>query len=308
METPSGLVAGDQIDGDRDYQEDVFELVNPTGNETGELLLVVADGMGGYAGGAQASELAVTTFVAHFKNSEGEINQRLRKALDAANAAIAEGAAENPLHSKMGCTLLACLITDGKLHWLSVGDSLLWLLRDQQMTRLNADHSMRPVLEGLVNLGRMTMEELAKDNRINQLRSALIGKEIMMVDQDKSLDLAADDQLILASDGLETLSTDDIGAICQAHPDPTEAVAALLAEVDARQHPGQDNTTVTVYRHTSAGLASPKSPVITSGADLSPRSGSKTGGAGYFKFIQDKLRPARLLAWRLWKERPWKKR
>ncbi len=259
MQALSGLLAGDQHAGARDYQEDAFALLELPADGARQWLLVLADGMGGHAGGARASELATTTFTAHFtahfKDAAGDPHQRLRGAMDAANAAIGEQAAEDPLYAGMGCTLLVCLIADGKLYWLSVGDSPLWLLRDGQMTRLNADHSMRPVLEDLVELGRMTTEQLAKDSRVNQLRSALIGDELPMVDEGQSLDLAEGDQIILASDGLETLPVDDIGAICQACADSAGAVTALREEVTARERPGQDNTTVVVYKHTGAESA-----------------------------------------------------
>ena len=242
--------AGNQIPGARDYQEDQFEIRPLHTNDSDELFLILADGMGGHAGGARASELAVSTFVACVARAAGAVTMRLRQSLDAANAAIAEDAAQNPHHAEMGCTLLVCRIADHELHWLSVGDSPLWLLRGGEMTRLNADHSMRPVLQDLVELGRMSAEDLEGDRRINQLRSALIGEEIAMVDQNETAFTLADgDQIIAASDGLETLSVDEIGAICAQHGDPTAAVAALLDEVEARQRAGQDNTTAVIYQH-----------------------------------------------------------
>ena len=59
----------------------------------------------------------------------------------------------------MGATLVAAVVIGSALYWVSVGDSLLWVCRDGRLHRLNADHSMRPVLQDLVELGRMTEEE-----------------------------------------------------------------------------------------------------------------------------------------------------
>ena len=65
---------------------------------------------------------------------------------------------------------------------MSVGDSLLWVCRDGRLHRLNADHSMRPVLQDLVELGRMTEEEALADPRANQLRSVIYGDAIPLID------------------------------------------------------------------------------------------------------------------------------
>jgi len=254
MQGLSELLAGGQIPGGRDYQEDAFQITRFRQADSEGLLLVLADGMGGHIGGARASELAVATFVARFERADGEPGERLRESLEAANAAIGEDAASDPRYAEMGCTLLACLVSDDRLHWVSVGDSPLWRLGADGMTRLNADHSMRPVLEDLVELGRMTPEELEADPRVNQLRSALIGEDLPMVDQNEQpLALAADDRIILASDGLESLSVQEIGELVQGHAAPADAVAALLDAIEALGRPGQDNTTVVVYRHTESG-------------------------------------------------------
>lgn len=282
MQISSGLVAGDQITGAHDYQEDAFQIIKFRMNGSDELLLVLADGMGGHVGGARASQLAVATFVAHFEEASGDIGQRLRQSLDAANAAIGEDAAKDQRYFAMGCTLLACLVVANQLHWLSVGDSPLWLLRENTMTRINDDHSMRPVLQSLVDLGRMSAEDMAKDPRINHLRSAVTGGELPMVDQNKSaFGLTANDRIILASDGLETLSVDEIGRICGEFGDPAEAVAAALDKVEARQRAGQDNATAAIYRHAGICSIAPDPEAATRAKSTAESGPGTTTGAGY---------------------------
>ena len=261
MQKSADPFAGNQIAGEREYQEDAFKVCDFRNSKSKELLLLLADGMGGHVGGARASELAVDAFAESFADSDSysekdnDIEQRLRKSLDAANLAIAEDTETNPQYTNMGCTFLACLISGNELHWLSVGDSPLWILHNKGITRLNADHSMRPQLQELVELGRMSAEELAADYRVNQLLSAVMGGDLPLVDQNTSpYPLAVNEQIILASDGVETLMVDEISHLCQKHNNPEQVVTALLDDIEARQAPGQDNATVVVYRHQDTNL------------------------------------------------------
>ena len=262
MQKLSDPFAGNQIAGGREYQEDAFKICDLRNGKSKELLLLLADGMGGHVGGARASALVVDAFAESFADSnlDNDIEQRLRESLDAANAAIVTDTKDNPQYGGMGCTLLACLISGNELHWLSVGDSPLWILHGKDITRLNADHSMRPLLQDMVDLGRMSAEELAEDNRVNQLRSAVtgIGEELSLVDQNTSpYPLAVNDQIILASDGVETLMVDEISHLCQGQDTPEQVVTALLDDIEARQVPGQDNATVVAYRHRDTNLVAP---------------------------------------------------
>ena len=126
-------LAGGQIAGAREYQEDDFRIVgfrdrDPDGCD---LLLVLADGMGGHRGGARASRLAISTFVDAFPQETGRATARLRAALEAANAEVGRVAEEDRRYHGMGCTLVACAVTDdGAVHWISVGDSPLWRVRN----------------------------------------------------------------------------------------------------------------------------------------------------------------------------------
>lgn len=254
------MLAGGQIAGARPYQEDDFRVTAfPDGDPDGcDLLMVLADGMGGHRGGAQASRLAVSTVVERFREATGGIAARLRASLDGANVAVGRDAAD-PRYTGMGCTLVACVVTDDEMvQWISVGDSPLWRLRVGgdgnacAIDRLNADHSMKPVLEDLVRLGRMTPEE-AKHGGVNQLRSAVTGEDLELVDAGaEPVRLGAGDRIVLASDGLETLSNEEILRLSSSHRASTAIVADLLEAVTAMGSPSQDNATVVVYQHIGA--------------------------------------------------------
>ena len=255
MQGLSDLLAGGQIAGTRRYQEDDFRILAFRERDGAgcDLLLVVADGMGGHRGGARASEVAVTAFAGRFTTEAGGLKVRLRAALEAANAAVGAAAAD-PGYAGMGCTLVACAVAGDDWRWISVGDSLLWLLGDDGLQRLNADHSMRPVLEDLVELGRMTREELAADPSAHQLRSALTGEELKLIDEsDPPRGLLAGDRIVLASDGLETLAADEIVQACAAGVQASDAAEELLRRVEAAGRSSQDNATVVVYRHGRRG-------------------------------------------------------
>ena len=221
-----GLVeyTGDQIRGSREGQEDSltarrFEEPAP-GN-----LFVIADGMGGYLGGAEASRTATRAFVEAFAvATNGSVSARLAVALQAADKSIATRKADEPQLGEMGCTLLAVFLSEGTVQWISVGDSPLWLLRAGRLRRLNADHSMRRVLAEMVQQGQLSEEEARRDPGRHVLLSALIGEEIELVDQSVPQALEAGDALILASDGLLTLEEDEMLKTVEGAEDSDEAV------------------------------------------------------------------------------------
>ena len=246
------LLGFGQRKGGRAYQEDDLRIAY--GGKDADVLMILADGMGGHQGGAVASHLAVETFAETFGAADGGVAARLRASLDAANAAIGRRADEDGDCWGMGCTLVACAVTpDERAHWVSVGDSPFWLLRVPEegdeaiMRRLNDDHSMKPVLEDLAKAGRIAPEEVAKGS--HQLRSAVMGDPLAMVDEGRSIGLAKGDRLLLASDGLESLSETEIARVYQLKETAAEAVSVLLNKIDEAARPGQDNVTVILYEH-----------------------------------------------------------
>ena len=244
--------AGDQIQGGRDYQEDEFAITLLTGDSSDgdRLLLVLADGMGGHAGGAVASQTVVRAFWDGFRQPATDVAANLNAGVSAANEAVRTKQQTDPTLSEMGSTLVAALVRDGHLYWASVGDSLLWVFRNGELKRLNADHSMRPLLLDLVELGRMTEEEVRNDPRVHQLRSAIMGEDIPLIDiAANGYPLETGDVVLLASDGLETLAEAEMEALLTQHGnDAQDLVAALLEAVTEAGKAHQDNTTVLAYR------------------------------------------------------------
>ena len=268
----SGRCAARQIRGKRSCQEDDYGFVDARalGTDRNEhSLLLVADGMGGHVGGATASGLLRKTFVEAYPRASGPIVHRLQGCLQSANAAMADAVDQNPELAGMGSTLVAAVVSAPGLNWVSVGDSPLWLFRKGALKRLNADHSMAPVLADLVSTGRMTEEEAARDPGRHSLRSAVTGEDIHLVDlSPQPVPVEKGDRLLLASDGLMTLGDREIAGILAETQDAPleEGAAALIQAVEAADHPRQDNTTLLLYAP-AAGTEPPWGDVAGSEAD-----------------------------------------
>jgi serine/threonine protein phosphatase PrpC len=238
---------GDQIQGERDYQEDTFSI-KVFGDEK---LLLLCDGMGGHVGGEQASSLAIEEFAQGFNHHmDLPINKRLEAGLASANLAIRQKISQSSELNGMGTTLVAVHLCGETMHWVSVGDSPLWLVRENKIQRLNADHSLASVFKKLVEQGQMTAQDAANDPKRHALLSSVSGDEIKHIDlRESPYDMKSGDCLLLASDGLETLSEKDIVRLVAGNHKPEQNVAQLLEGVKKHQKPQQDNTTVIVYRH-----------------------------------------------------------
>lgn len=241
-----------QIIGTRSSQQDDAAIVNwPNGFS----LSILADGMGGHAGGAEASQLVVNTFRQHFVDSaESDIRQRFLSALSAANLAIFEYTQQHPELEGMGSTFLAVVFDGTAIQWISVGDSPLWLYRDGAITQLNENHSMATVLAKQVEEGLISAEEAASSPERSQLLEAILGKDIKMLDApEETFPVQAGDIIILASDGVETCSLDELQELLSTASKKSDThaeslVASILSKVDEHQRASQDNSTLNIIR------------------------------------------------------------
>lgn len=267
--------------GARARQEDAFGIWPPRAEaepwKGEDLLAVVTDGMGGHAGGEVAGRLACETFLARFAelttSNKGTAEERLKAALHASNAAIAARTAEDAKLSKMGCTLVAAWLDDTGLRWVSVGDSLLLLVRGGKVRRLNADHSLGAFLDERARRREISDVEAARNPYRNALRSALTGKALDLVDLGgEPYALKPGDWLILASDGIAALTSDEIGGLVEAGGDATAADMAgrLVAAVLAKGDPSQDNTTVLALKITADPACAEDAPTRVLRADPEP--------------------------------------
>ncbi len=247
--------AGRQYQGHRENQEDyyAFSDISEKKESPGTRILVaLGDGLGAHAGGHVASYHLVREFVMAYKRSSLGAGWRLRVSLETANEklrAISNRVGNDK--APMGSTFVGVMVTSSYLHWVSVGDSLLYLYRGGGLMRLNADHSLAPLLDERVKRGEMTHEDALAHPDRHVLQSACMGQPLTLVDaRMEPYPLESGDVIIVASDGLLTLDNAQIAELLSfGKSTPAGKVAdAMIFAVRCAESPKQDNTTVAVLR------------------------------------------------------------
>jgi serine/threonine protein phosphatase PrpC len=204
-----------------------------------EDLVLIADGMGGYAGGEVAAQIAADVVGEHFA-TDGSAGG-LSDAVADANRRIYERGGEQGLEG-MGTTLVALAVVDRRTRVLlaNVGDSRAYLLRDGALRQLTEDHS---VAAELVRLGRLEEEEGAEHPGRHVLTRAL-GVDRDVAPDLIELDPRPGDRVLLCSDGLSNELDDEGILVLLRVGAPSDAARALVAAANA--HGGLDNITAVV--------------------------------------------------------------
>jgi serine/threonine protein phosphatase PrpC len=204
-------------------------------------LFVAADGVGGAAGGAIASEVTAETVAARFPRRGGaDPAAALHRAIRAAEQAVSERASVDPGLSAMATTLVVAVVRDGTLLMANVGDSRGYLIRGSEARRITEDHSF---VQEEVRAGRMTEAAAA----VSPYRH-VITRSINGIDDDVEIDifgpipLEPGDRILLCTDGLtETMGDDEIAHY--AIQGDAEASAQALVD-EANERGGPDNVSV----------------------------------------------------------------
>ncbi|MDD5543601.1 MAG: Stp1/IreP family PP2C-type Ser/Thr phosphatase [Acidobacteriia bacterium] len=205
-------------------------------------LLVVADGMGGAAGGRMASQLAVTAISEIYFQENHEPLESLKSAIEQANSRIFERAQSETNLNGMGTTVTAVIFVDGRYVSGHVGDTRLYRLRSANLQRLTSDHSM---VAQMVRDGILSEKEARRHPQRNiLLRSVGIHPNITMDLQ--SDQIQAGDLYLLCTDGLHGLVEDEEIASVLSHGSPDEACTALVDLANSRG--GYDNISVLVAK------------------------------------------------------------
>lgn len=207
-------------------------------------LYAVADGMGGHNGGEVASAMAVESLQEH----AGEPTlENLKQAARIGNRAIFEKAGADPDLHGMGTTLCAVRVVPGadgegdEIAWINVGDSRVYLFRDDALIQLSRDHSL---VEDLVRDGQLTEDEAKVHPKRNIITRAL------GIDVDVDVDGATvipfnGDRYLMCSDGLfGEVTADQISSVLRRLADPTEAADELVRL--ANESGGRDNITAVI--------------------------------------------------------------
>ncbi len=208
-------------------------------------LAVIADGMGGYEGGQEASRLAVET-VRHVYDQEfnSDPQKTLIAAFATAHETIQRYAVEHPQFQGMGTTCTAASLVGSQLYFAHVGDSRLYLVRGETVSRLTRDHSY---VGRLVESGVVRSEDAESHPQRHILTAALgSGREVDPDFPAAPLTLQENDFLVLCTDGLWSLvGEQEIAGVIRAHT-PAESCSVLVKM--ALDRGGPDNATILVLR------------------------------------------------------------
>jgi PPM family protein phosphatase len=220
-------------------------------------LYVVADGMGGHAGGGTASRIAVETIDRELRRAqEGKDNpfggssplqdsplpEVIRAAVERACLSIFHAAQEDPRLAGMGTTVIALLVHDDHAFFAHVGDSRAYLIRGDLIQQISEDHSL---VNEQIKAGMITAEE-AKHSRYKNIITRSVGFEEEVQVDVMGLTTEPGDAFVLCSDGLANMVEDrEMREIVQSSP--LDQAPKRLIDL-ANERGGDDNITVIVVR------------------------------------------------------------
>lgn len=224
----------------RDHNEDSVII---TENYEKEILMAVADGMGGHRAGEVASSIAISHIASRFKemssigNKEDAINW-IKDTVSEANMKIYKYTEENPDSEGMGTTLVIAILTPEFLLFGNIGDSSGFVVKKDKMHKITTDHTL---VNLLVKSGELTEDEAEHHPRKNVLMKALGATNTVEMD---IFDVERDvDAILLCSDGLTNmLDKEQIERVLDEDLTPEEKVQKLIHKSNNRG--GNDNISI----------------------------------------------------------------
>jgi protein phosphatase len=218
-------------------QDYVFSSIEPVGVLPN--LFLVADGMGGHQAGDYASRFIAENLVAHFKMAKdtGTVAV-LKDGIEKVNQLLYQESKKKPELNGMGTTLVAAVVQDSTMYVANVGDSRLYLIRNQ-LKQITRDHSY---VEELVSLGQL--ERGSKDYREKKnIITRAVGTEDKLEIDFFEVSLEPGDYILLCSDGLSNMLEDaEIEEIICSELELPEKAEKLITV--ANDNGGKDNIAV----------------------------------------------------------------
>ncbi len=222
---------------------------NQDSGYAGDYLFLVADGMGGHAGGDVASALVAKDMAKLDEQPEGnpyEVGEKLRRSLLSANRMLRGTVTDHPELAGLGTTFVGFLTVGDELSVAHIGDSRLYLFRDNEMRQITKDHTF---VQRLVDAGRITEEEAKFHPRRSVLMRVLGDVESAPDIDTMVLDTREGDVWLLCSDGLCGYVEDaDIEKILRRRHSLQGAIDDLIDKSLA--HGAPDNVTVVLVETT----------------------------------------------------------
>jgi len=223
----------------REVNEDYFGSFRGNFGE----LLVVCDGMGGHKGGEIASRLAVDVIKNHFENlnDDYDVKHELLNALTAANNKLVETAIEDKSLAGMGSTAVIILFKDDLAYTANLGDSRIYLVRDEKVKQLTTDHSL---VQQMIDSDMLSPEEAENHPKKNVITKSLGREGAVEPDTSEPIELLKNDKFILCTDGLTNYVKDEEILYIAAN-NPVQQTAGKLVDL-ANEKGGGDNITIQI--------------------------------------------------------------
>ena len=230
--------------GKRKSQQDSFgisDLDADTLNQKG-LLAVVADGMGGLAGGEKASMATVISVLNYFDTHDfDKVPENLQEMVENANEQVKE--IVGITRGQSGSTIVSIYIKDYQMFFVSVGDSRILLIRDGELYQLNKEHNYEADLLELVNEGKLTMEEAMQDPQKNALTSYIGIDSLERIDQNLTeIELFEGDRILLITDGVYN-ALSDVEIMNSMEYPAGRAMMHMEMQIEGKNLTNQDNYT-----------------------------------------------------------------
>jgi PPM family protein phosphatase len=223
----------------RSVNQDDYHIDDPGGR-----FFIVADGMGGHAGGQEASRIA-TQEIQSYLNCNWESSESsealLENAFLKANQAILQDQAQNPERADMGTTAVVVLLRSEQTLCAHIGDSRLYRLRGAKLSQITEDHTW---VAKAMKLGDITSDQ-ARVHPWRHVLSKCLGREDLRQVDVQAFDLQPNDRILLCSDGLTEELADHIIASHLKTIRACDRAAAALVNA-AKDNGGRDNITVVI--------------------------------------------------------------
>jgi len=228
------------------------------------LLLVVADGMGGHAGGEIAAQIAVRLFIERFQQEAKPILKNplkfLQDTMVRAHAALGSYANQFSMLETPRTTCVCCIVQAGHAYWGHVGDSRLYLFRQGGLIGTTKDHSK---VQYLVDQGIIGADEVVAHPDRNKIFSCLGGLVDPVIDLSRRTPLRNGDILVLCTDGLwSVFDQSEIATWLTSTPILTTA-PQMMREGEKRGGPDGDNLSTIVVRWGPETLTDEQTTTIT---------------------------------------------
>ena len=232
--------------GGRDYQQDSLghtQILNGSG-----VLAIVADGMGGLSNGEQVSQQIVMDGLGYGAAMTGlSEGNPLLGMVRQINTGVNRMLGPERIY-KCGSTLISVLIAQDQFHWVSVGDSRIYLYREGFVNQLNTDHDLFQQWMPEILAGTRSYAEAARNPDGRKLTSFIGMGELKYVDYSRQpIDLRQGDRLVLVTDGVYgAVPPEQLADILKANPEVSDAAKALERRIRDARMPHQDNYTALI--------------------------------------------------------------